>query len=75
MLVNKFELAESVMNRQSYKTTRKGQPKHVGPRSKCKIQMLAKPKASSSTSTPKLREIYFTKTEWAIKTMPKLKEK
>jgi hypothetical protein len=35
--------------------------------------MLATPK--NLTTTPKLREAYSTKIEWAIKIIPKLKEK
>jgi hypothetical protein len=62
------------MNRESYKTKRKGQPKKDNSFSKAQRERAAKPKTSSSTSTPKLREIYFTKTEWAIKIMSKLKQ-
>jgi hypothetical protein len=61
------------MNPEQYKTHRKS-PKRDSTVSKAKIQMLAKPKASNSSATPKLREIYNTKTEWAIKTLPKAKE-
>jgi len=60
------------MNRESYKTKRKGQPKRNLTMSRSKKQMIAKPKAVSSTL--KLRAIYNTKTEWATKIMPKLKE-
>jgi hypothetical protein len=61
------------MNREQYKTHRKS-PKRDNTVSKAKIQMLAKPKPSNSTATPKLREIYNTKTEWATKLLPKVKE-
>jgi len=60
------------MNRESYKTKRTGQPKRNPTMSRAKKQMNAKPKEVSST--PKLREIYNTKTEWATKILPKLKE-
>jgi hypothetical protein len=60
------------MNRESYKTKRKGQPKRNPTMSRSKKQMMAKPKEVSST--PKLREIYNTKIEWATKILPKLKE-
>jgi hypothetical protein len=60
------------MNRESYKTKRKGQPKRKSPFTRAKSQMLAKPKAISQTS--KLSEIYATKIEWATKRMPKLKQ-
>jgi hypothetical protein len=60
------------MNRESYKTKRKSQPKRNMNITRAKKQMLAKPKETSST--PKLQEIYNTKTEWATKILPKLKE-
>jgi hypothetical protein len=37
--------------------------------------MLAMAKELKPITTPKLREIYSTRTEWAINIIPKLKEK
>jgi hypothetical protein len=58
------------MNRESYKTKRKGQPK----RNKAMIRSKIRKAAKAPNTTPKLREIYSTKVEWAIKIMPNLKE-
>jgi hypothetical protein len=63
------------MNPEHYKSKRKGQPKRNGAISRSKSRMLAKAKEWTPITTPKLREIYSTKTEWAIKIIPKLKEK
>ncbi len=62
----------SNLNRESYKTKRKGQTKRNLKITRAKSQMMAKPKEINSTT--KLREIYSTKNEWAIKILPKLKE-
>jgi hypothetical protein len=61
------------MNRENYKKDR-NKPKQNSAISKSKKRMLAKPKVANSAGTPKLREIYSTKIEWATKTLPKLKE-
>ncbi len=60
------------MNPENYKSKRKTQPKRNRVATRSKSQELAKAKVLNTS--PKLREIYATKTEWAIKTMPKLKE-
>jgi hypothetical protein len=60
------------MNPENYKTKRKGQPKKNNSASRAKRRM--KTKEWTPDATPKLREIYSTKIEWAIKIMPKLKE-
>jgi hypothetical protein len=60
------------LNREGYKSKRKSQPKRNMNITRAKKQMMAKPKTVSST--PKLREIYSTKIEWATKILPKLKE-
>jgi hypothetical protein len=60
------------MNPENYKSIR-NKPKRNSAISKSKARMLAKVKLTS-TSTPKLRAIYNTKTEWATKVLPKLKE-
>jgi hypothetical protein len=61
------------MNPENYKTKRKGQPKRNRAITRSKSRMAAK--AKEPNTSPKLREIYSTKIEWAIKIMPKLKEK
>ena len=60
------------MNPKNYKTVR-NKPKRNSAISKSKSRMLAKVKLTS-TSAPKLREIYSTKTEWVTKVLPKPKE-
>jgi len=60
------------MNPENYKIVR-NKPKRTSAISKSKSRMLAQVKLTS-TSTPKLRNIYNTKTEWATKVLPKLKE-
>jgi hypothetical protein len=72
MLGLKFEYQRSNMNPENYKINR-NKPKRNSAISKSKSRMLAKVKLTS-TSTPKLRTIYSTKTEWATKVLPKLKE-
>jgi hypothetical protein len=62
------------MNREHYKIDRH-KPKRNSPITRSKNQMLAKPIGINSTATPKLREIYSTRIEWATKIIPKLKEK
>jgi hypothetical protein len=61
------------MNRENYKSKRKGQPKRNSAINRSKRRILAKVKEPNNS--PKLREIYSTKIEWAIKIIPKLKEK
>jgi hypothetical protein len=62
----------SNLNREGYKSKRKSQPKRNMNITRAKKQMMAKPKEIGST--PKLREIYSTRIEWATKILPKLKE-
>jgi hypothetical protein len=62
------------MKLERYKSIR-NKPKNTSTLSRSKKQMLAKPKPSSSTAAPKLRQIYSTRIEWATKTIPALKEK
>jgi hypothetical protein len=61
------------MNPENYKSIR-NKPKRNNATSRSKSQMLAKVKGSDSTGTSKLRAIYSNKTEWATRTLPKLKE-
>jgi hypothetical protein len=62
------------MNRENYKKDR-NKPKRTSAISRSKKQMLAEPKIKNSVGTSKLREIYASRTEWATKIIPKLKEK
>lgn len=61
------------MNRENYKSKR-ANPKKNSATKKARTQMMAKPKASTSTAAPKLRAIYNTRIEWATKIIPKPKE-
>jgi hypothetical protein len=60
------------MNPENYKTKRKGQPKRNSAANRAKRR--ADAKAKEPNTSPKLRQIYSTRTEWATKIMPKLKE-
>ncbi len=60
------------MNPENYKSKRKGQPKRNSAANRAKRRMDAK--AKEPNTSPKLREIYSTRTEWATKIIPKLKE-
>jgi hypothetical protein len=61
------------MNREQYKSIRK-KPKRNSEISKYKSRVLAMAKEWKPTTSPKLREAYHTKNEWAINMIPKLKE-
>ena len=60
------------MNPENYKTKRQGQPKSRNSEGRAKRR--AKVKPWTVNASPKLREIYASKTEWATKIMPKPKE-
>lgn len=60
------------MNRENYKKDR-NKPHRNSKISTSKKQMLAKSKVINAT--PKLREVYSSRTEWATKILPKLKTK
>jgi hypothetical protein len=62
------------MNREQYKSIRK-KPKRNSEISKYKSRLLAMAKEWKPITSPKLREDYATKIEWAINVMPKLEEK
>jgi len=55
------------MNPENYKTKRQGQPKRDSPFSRRKSGMVANAKTVTINSSPKLREIYNTKTAWVTK--------
>jgi len=60
------------MNPENYKKKRKGQPKRNSGNNRSKRRVLGK--AKEPNTSPKLRQIYSTKIEWATKIMPKAKE-
>jgi hypothetical protein len=60
------------MNREGYKTKRKGQPKKNNSAGRAKRR--ASVEHWTPTATPKLLQVYATQTEWATKLMPKVKE-
>jgi len=62
------------MNPEHYKTMRKGKPKRKDKLSWSKRQMLKAAQEWKPTTSPKLREAYSTKIEWARKLIPKLKK-
>jgi predicted HTH transcriptional regulator len=62
------------MNPEHYKPKRKGQPKRKDKLSWSKRQMLKAAQEWKPTTSPKLREAYSTKIEWARKLIPKLKK-
>jgi len=62
------------MKPEHYKPIRKEKPKRKGNISALKSRMLAVAKEWKPTTSPQLREAYSTKTEWARKLIPKLKE-
>jgi predicted HTH transcriptional regulator len=62
------------MKPEHYKPIRKEKPKRKGKTSKSKSRMLAVAQEWKPITSPQLREAYSTKTEWARKLIPKLKE-
>jgi hypothetical protein len=62
------------MKPEHYKPIRKGKPKRKGNISRHKSRMLAVAQQWKPITSPKLREAYSTKIEWARKLIPKLKE-
>jgi len=61
------------MKPDDYKSIRKGKPKRKGKLSTIKRLMLAAAQEWEPITSPKLREAYSAKTEWAKKLIPKLK--
>lgn len=62
------------MNREQYKSKRKGQPKRKDKLRARKSRMLKAAQEWKPNASPKLREAYSTKIEWVRKIIPKLKE-
>jgi len=64
----------SSMKPEHYKPIRKGKPKRKGKISPLKSRMLAVAQKWKPITSPKSREAYSTKIEWATKLIPKLKK-
>jgi predicted HTH transcriptional regulator len=62
------------MKAEDYRQKRAEEPKGKGRLSKRKSQMLATSQERNPITSPQLREDYSSKTEWARKIIPKLKE-
>jgi hypothetical protein len=62
------------MNREQYKSVRKGQPKRKAKTAESKRRTATGAKRSSSYGTPELRAAYSAKTEWVRNVIPKLKK-
>ena len=63
------------MNLENYKSVRKGRTKRKGKHSGSKTRMLKVVKELKPMTSPKLLEVYTSKTEWMSKTIPELKKK
>ncbi len=70
----KIEPAEIEMKPQRYRPIRMIKPKRKGNISTRKSLMFTMTQKWKPITSPELREEYFTKTEWATKTMPELKK-
>lgn len=62
------------MNREQYKSTRKGQPKRKAKTTESKSGTTTRTKGGNSYGTPELRAAYSAKTEWVRNVIPKLKK-
>ena len=62
------------MKPEHYGLIRKEEPKRKGRLSARKSRMLAATKERKPVTSPKLREVYSTKIEWATNLLPKLKK-
>ena len=62
------------MNPKHYKSIR-NKPKSNSAITKSKSLMIERAKDRAPITSPKLREVYATKIEWATKILPELKEK
>jgi len=62
------------MKPEHHKPIRKEKPKRKGKISRHKSRMLAVAQEWKPVTSPRLREAYSTKIEWARKLIPKLKE-
>jgi hypothetical protein len=61
------------MKPEHYRPIRKEKPRRKGKVSSFKSRIRAVPQERKPITSPQLREAYATKTEWATKLMPKLK--
>jgi hypothetical protein len=62
------------MNREQYKSKRKGQPKRKGKNSGSKRHLVTGAKERNSYASPQLREAYSTRIDWMRNVIPKLKK-
>ena len=62
------------MNREGYKSKRKGQPKRLSKTSGTEKRKAAMAKERLSYTQPQMHNAYNTKTEWIRNVIPKLKE-
>ncbi|MGD0071945.1 MAG: hypothetical protein ABSB71_10355 [Candidatus Bathyarchaeia archaeon] len=61
------------MNRESYKSKRKGQPKRISKITGSESRMAAAAKERIYYTQPQMHEAYNTKIEWVRNVIPKLK--
>jgi hypothetical protein len=62
------------MNRESYKTKRKGQPKRVSKVTGAQSRLASMAKERAYYTQPQMHEAYNTKIEWIKSVIPKVKE-
>jgi len=62
------------MNREQYKSKRKGQPKRKDKLRARKSRMLKAAQEWKPNTSPRLREAYSARIEWVRNVIPKLKE-
>ncbi len=62
------------MNRESYKTKRKGQPKRVSKVTGAQSRLASMAKERAYYAQPQMHEAYNTKSEWIKAVIPKAKE-
>ena len=69
-----LRLAGNHMNREQYKSIRKGRPKRKAKAAESKRRTVAGAKRSNSYGTPELRAAYSAKVEWVPNVIPKLRK-
>jgi hypothetical protein len=62
------------MNRESYQTKRKGQPKRVSKVTALQSRLASMAKESINYTQPQMHDAYNSKVEWVRNLIPKLKE-
>ena len=66
-----LRLAGNRMNREQYKSVRKGQPRRKAKTAESKRRMATGAKRSNSYGSPELHAAYSTKVEWVRNVIPK----